>query len=306
MYNKSYVFYHKADFDGICSGAIVKRYLEQKYRFIDEQQNIHCIGVDYGCALDTFVSPQEMKKADDVFIVDFSFEPKDMQLIYATKPDTLWIDHHESAINKAKEHGYSSLSGIRKIETVPGKKISACELTWMYLFPEYNMPYAVHQLGRYDVWDHEDPAVLSFQYGARAIIKGGVDDSAWAGLLDYDDQIATNVLRTGRIVLDYQKEQDALVAKGISFTCEFHGYRALAANRSHSNSNFFESIFDPKQHDLMLMFSQNKFGDYKVSLYTPKDNVDILSIAESYGGGGHAKACGFFTDTLDIFQKIIY
>ena len=305
MNNKSLVFYHRADFDGICSGAIVKKYLEEKYRLKGEVPVIHCIGVDYGDDLGTFVSSQELKEADYVFITDFSFEPKDMKLIYATRPDTIWIDHHESAINKAKEHGYSSLSGIRKIETIPGKKISACELAWLYLFPEDNMPYAVHHLGRYDVWDHEDPSVLEYQYGARAIIKDGTTDTAWDALLA-DGQLCSvdsKILTTGQVILDFERSQNARIAEGISFTCEFHGFRALAANRSHSNSNFFESVFDPEKHDLMLLFSQNKFGGYKVSLYTPKDNVDILSIAESYGGGGHAKACGFFTDTLEIFQK---
>ena len=34
-------------------------------------------------------------------------------------------------------------------------------------------------------------------------------------------------------------------------------------------------------------------GKWIVSLYTTHHNVNILAIANKYGGGGHAKACGF-------------
>jgi hypothetical protein len=60
------------------------------------------------------------------------------------------------------------------------------------------------------------------------------------------------------------------------------------------NSNSFESAYNPEFHDAMMPFNYDgQTRMWNFSLYTTKPEVDILSIAKQYGGGGHKQACGF-------------
>lgn len=125
-------YYHKADLDGKCSAAIVRR----KY------PDCELIGVDYPDRPDF----ESIKKGEVVFAVDFSFDMIDMTILWKNSNcQFIWIDHHKSAIEKATG-GLEAIEGKREI----GK--AACELTWEYLFPDEPMPEAVRLLGAYDTW----------------------------------------------------------------------------------------------------------------------------------------------------------
>ena len=73
---KRLVIYHD-DLDGICSAAIVKYYYSRKPEFLP---------VQYGCyeveRIMKCISLQENKSYDEVIIIDFSFEPRTMQMLY--------------------------------------------------------------------------------------------------------------------------------------------------------------------------------------------------------------------------------
>ena len=99
-------------------------------------------------------------------------------------------------------------------------------------------------------------------------------------------------IRAGRNILLYQAEQNRL-AMLRSFETELNGLKIVACNGAQFNSNSFDSIYNPEFHDAMMPFNYDGQANiWNFSLYTTKD-VDILSIAKSFGGGGHLRACGF-------------
>ena len=60
--------------------------------------------------------------------------------------------------------------------------------------------------------------------------------------------------------------------------------------------------------NIVLAFD-GKNNVWNFSLYTTKDDVDILSIAKQAGGGGHARACGFQVSSEQVIidkEKIIF
>ncbi len=123
-------FYHRADFDGKASAAIVAQ----------KHPEVELIGIDYG---DPF--PWDRVQLNDiVFMVDFSLSRKEMDEL-DDRCHLVWIDHHKTALEwiAKSEHQFK---GKREV----GK--AGCELTWQYCFPELPMPDAVKYLGRYDVW----------------------------------------------------------------------------------------------------------------------------------------------------------
>lgn len=265
-------FYHSADLDGHCSGAIIK----------DKYPECEMFGVDYDDELNrSTITPRET-----VFIVDFSFSVDDMDFL-ADFADLVWIDHHKSAIEKMAHN--SQIRGFREI----GK--AGCELTWEYLYPEDTcLPIAVQFLGRYDIWDHRDERVLPFQYGMRDQENTLPGVNIWTALFDSDNS-ATHIINHGEIILAYENKQNEKYAKSMSYETEFHGHRAIVMNKPFSSSKVFDSVYDPNKHDIMVLFGV-KSGKFKYSIYCNKPEIDVSVIATQYGGGGHAGAAGFYFD----------
>lgn len=271
-------FYHKSDLDGHCSGAIVKR----KY------PECEMIGVDYNDTLDI----DNIGECETVFVVDFSFSIEEMAAL-DIKASLIWIDHHKSAIEKMADYP-RVISGIREI----GR--AACELAWEYLYPAGAMPAAVWLLGRYDVWKHkDDELIMPFQYGMRQFENTLPESGIWVEYLRKDAMLISQTVKAGEIILSYINNDNARYAEVMAYETEFEGLRAIVINKVNTNSQLFDSVYDPEKHDIMIMFGV-KPGEWKYSLYSDKENVDVSEIAKKYGGGGHAGAAGFFSETQII------
>ena len=265
-------YYHRGDLDGRCSGAIVKLKFPK----------CELIGVDYQDEFNRITC----KPREGVFVLDFRFPPEVMKRL--NKVGILhWVDHHETSLEWAAKENFVAY-GSQALEI--GR--AGCELTWESLFPKEKLPEAVFLLGRYDVWDHEDPRVLPFQWGVR----------------NHDDTFPTNIelwkqiftepvderVKTGQILLDFQAKQDAIYAKGMAYEAEFEGYRAIMLNKAFANSKAFDAVYDPDRHDIMVMFGVKK-NWWKYTLFSDKPEIDVSQIAKRHGGGGHKGAAGFFS-----------
>lgn len=266
-------FYHKSDLDGHCSGAIVR------------QENPECemIGVDYDDTLESLNMVGGFQANEAVFVVDFSFTISDMEYL-KSHTNLVWIDHHKSAIEKM---GDFECDGTREV----GK--SGCELTWEYLHP-FSMPKAVKLLGRYDVWDHKNPDVLPFQYGFKSLKNTLPESEIWEYYLLPNPSGVGELIKVGNIILDYESKQNEIYAKGMYYEVVFEGYRAIVINKAYQNSKIFDSVYDPEKHDIMILFGV-KPNEFKYSLYSAKEDIDVSKIAVKYGGGGHKVASGFYS-----------
>ena len=287
--SKVICYYHKVDLDGKCSAAIVRR----KY------PDCELIGVDYPDKPDF----EKIKNADIVIVVDFSFETMDLYQIACEAGSVIWIDHHKSAIQNAKNH--TLFGNTTTLESwMPGKREvgkAACELIWEYFFSEEPMPEAVRLLGRYDVWnfDQERPyldKVLPFQYGMR-LSNWHPYDREWSKLLDHNqDGICDVFVKQGDSILAYENQRNATYAKAMAFPAMFEHHKAWAINKALSNSKIFGGMPDGAERPLWILFSY-KAGTWRYSLYSdPEIGIDVSEIATKYGGGGHAGAAGFQSD----------
>ncbi len=291
------IYYHSADLDGHCSGAIVK------YKFPEAQ----LIGINYGQEIDY----NNISKDDIIYMVDFSLQPfiKMVQLAaHVGMNNLIWIDHHISAIKEAE----SVMLVSKGIEITfnnicPGKRHdgkAGCELTWEVLFPDRETPEAVRLLGRYDVWDLEDPKVLKFQYGFRLFNTNPDNQNLWAQYFDVETTNTKNhikeIINDGETILKYQKQENEKYVKSCAFEVLFEGYKAIACNKMLNNSQFFESIWDNTKYDLMISFGLHKNGFWTFSFYTDKPGVDVSLLAKKLGGGGHKQASGCQFDELPI------
>ena len=262
-------FYHSADLDGHCSGAIVNL----------AHPNCELIGINYG---DEF--PWDtIQKNETVYMVDFSLQPfEDMERLNSIS-DFVWIDHHKSAIEEATNRNFYA-SGILEI----GR--GACELCWEFLFPGVENE-AVRLLGRYDVWDLQ-PGTLELQNGLRMHETLPTNTDLWESLLGPDEDLLKESLHIGQILLRKKQMDDRSYARSFSFETEIDGLSVIAINRGMTNSQLFESVYDPSKHDGMLTFVRRK-GQWTVSLYSDQKHIDSSIICKARGGGGHKGAAGF-------------
>lgn len=274
-------FYHSADLDGHCAGAIIK------YRF----PQCEMIGINYG---DVF-SWERIEPDETVVMVDFSLPIEDMERLNGMCT-LVWIDHHKSAIETARARCFLA-SGEQVL--VIGE--AGCELAWRWCFGTEPCR-AVFLLGRYDVWDHHNhPGALEFQYGMR-----NLDDTCprnqglWHELFNdkpSPDSLVQTITQDGGLLLSYEERQNAKYVRSCAFEVDLDGLRCIAVNKGLTNSLVFKSVYDPEKHDVMLSFVRRP-GKWTVSVYSDKPEVDASAICKARGGGGHRGAAGFQCDVL--------
>src|SRR5574343_1621589 len=292
----THCFYHSADLDGHCSGAIVKHFVPEAI--------LHPI--NYGDAFPW----DEIKSEDTVYMVDFCLQPTtDMQRLYGIVGDRLiWIDHHKTALDSMTD---IHIQGMQQVG------FAGCELTWAYFQGDVNPPLVVTLLGRYAVWDHSDPRTLPFQYRMRTEdmdpLKGEGAMEKWRTLFDpFDDGgiytegaegqylYLSDLVREGELLLRYSDQENTKYARGYAFETFLdvigripeddspiptRRLYAICINRGMTNSKVFDSVYDPEKYHLMITFCRLPIhkqakGGWTVSLYSTRDDVHCGAIAK--------------------------
>lgn len=247
-----------------------------------------------------------IERDEPVYIVDFSIPPKDMKkLLSSITENVVWIDHHQSAIEKYNEHKFeicgreydqSIIKGIRE----EGK--AGCELAWEYFKQEYPedplgpMPYVVSLIGDWDTWRHKIVDSKAFHFGAAINCPDDISHY-WEASGRYAQLATTTAIIRGQCVLDYIKDWSATYCKSFGHEVYVDGLKCFALNVSLINSDYFASM-DDKGYDAYIAYAFNG-KQWKVSMYSA--TKDISHICKRYGGGGHPGAAGFWSDTLPDF-----
>ena len=279
-------FYHSADMDGKCSGAIVKM----------DYPDCEMIGINYG---DQFPW-DSIQEGEMVYMVDFSLQPFDDMERLNSMCDLVWVDHHKTAIDESNNRGFRAY--IQSLND----KYAGCELTWMLLHPvdpfapiiKKVLPMFVYLLGRYDVWDHfNTTGALEFQYGIRTLGKMLPDDPKWIEM--FDTELVNRIIMDGDLLLKYEKKQNEAYAKSCAYEAVLDGLRCIVINKGLANSLLFESVYDPERHDAMCCYVKRK-DKWTVSLYSTKPEIDVSTVCKARGGGGHKGAAGFQCDILPV------
>lgn len=282
MTDKIFCVYHKVDFDGKCAAAIV----------LMKHPDAELVPYNYGDDIDP-----EKFRGHRVIMVDCSLQPFSRMLELAAICDLMWIDHHKTAIEEYEK-------ATEKFPAHIDSKFAGCELTWQWAFPEAaKMPRAVWLLGRYDVWDMEaDLDVLPMQYGLR-LHDMQPRDIMWQALMkgSRGDSLET-VIEDGRKILQYVQEFNRNLCHSC-FEVTFDGLKCICLNAPRTNSQVYDSVFDPAKHDAMLSYFNSGNRYWTVTFYTTKPGVDVGAVAKARGGGGHMQAAGFQIKDLPVELK---
>lgn len=281
------IFYHLADADGKCSGFLVKKYAKHFDKY-----EIEFCGINYGIDFPF----DKIQKDEQVFIVDYSIFPEEMDKLLEITDNVVWIDHHKSSIQRYENYD-KKIDGVR-YDGVAGCALTFCYLNFMVDYGIANiksfdtemlkmMPMFVSLIGDYDVWTFEFGDRTRDFHSGLMLKEHNPWDSIWHEL--YTDAVVNQIIRYGKIakLARMSMMKDYCKAKG--FEATLNGYKVFAINMAMVSSDDFESV-DASKYDLFVGFSfDGKTWNY--SLRSTK--VDCSEIAMSYGGGGHVGAAGF-------------
>lgn len=276
--------YHRVDFDGVFSALLVNHYRGE--------HEIVNIGWNYGDSM------PDLGEYDELYLVDISFPSEVM--INLPKDKVVWIDHHRTALNSAKEFGYSDIPGLRREGT------AGCELTYEYFTgSQDDMPSVIRLLGRYDVWDKSgyydwDSEILPFQYGLRQEFGLKLEEILphFFYLLN-DESCIPDLIDLGYNILKYQQGKWESQVKNHAFPVTVAGkYKGIAMLTPEGGSMMFRSVMD--EYDIYIPFNRrlNDKGEqiYTLSMYAEAGRIDLAlgDYVKSFGlgGGGHPCACG--------------
>lgn len=306
-----YIIYHSKDLDGKSSGAIFynnqKMYGEKAVLF----------PYDYGQKLDT-----RLFKGKSTVMVDVSMEMDRMELLGNSCLEFIWIDHHVSAFEKLDRY---CMKNDYKITT---RKIN--DLITSYSVPEMNMTYyysnvlssceisaklfsgnltnkgieLISILGQYDTWRNTEEkklfndknwasVVIPIQFALRSLST--VEDIAkLLNEISKGNESIDNLIKCGEMCFNYQKNKSYDDCNNKCGGYIFENLKVIALNTTNNSSQSFDGFYFKELHQAMMAYSFNaKKNMWDISLYTTSEDVDILSIAEKYNGGGHKMACGF-------------
>lgn len=296
--NKVLVIYHKCDFDGLFSAAIVRKYCLEV-----ERVSVELYGWNYE---DPLPEKSFISTFSKIVAVDISFPPEVM-IELKSMGNVIWIDHHDSAISSSIKFGYDDLPGIRKNGT------AACELTWSFFYPGIICPKIIQYVGAYDVWNKErfpwEEETLPIQYELRVKFELKIKRLCNNFNTLITDKKAINYLiHAGKNLLEAKKIEWKAAVRNYGFPVVVAGqYKGIALITPNSGSAQFESVLS--DYDIYIVVQRKTKDTYNLSMYKEPDRLPNFNcakyVAETFGnGGGHVGACGTVLN-LEQFIKLI-
>lgn len=288
------IVYHRVDYDGLGSMLVANTALSQD----KEIDNIDLFGWNYGDTLPD-VTNDLGANYDIIVMVDISFPPEvmlELKSLGRVGVNTIWIDHHITAINDSIKFGYDDLDGIR----FDGK--AAIENTWEYFFPGIIAPPIVQLLGTYDVWNKErfdwENLVLPLQFALKAKYSLSVEalSEAWPELCIAGWEELKELVESGKLILSYLRSAWRGAIKRYSWEVTVGGkYRGIACTTTEFSSNLFGE--KAKEYDVMISICWDPSARYwRISMYSdpsfPTDFHCGEYLKAHYNGGGHKGAGG--------------
>lgn len=285
---KILIVYHRIDFDGLCSMAIVRDWAERQGMSVD------CQGFTHGDNMPTIGTEYDL-----VFVVDVCLSAELMQAL-AKRGKLVWIDHHNTSISESVEKDFDSAMGIRE------EGVGACELCWRFCHRYEPTPLLVQLLSTYDVWNkflfNWEKETLPFQFGMRNRYDLNTEKfySFFSDMLEDGSEAAVReIMHEGACILNYLRTTGHRSCDGYAFEVSIDGGRVMGLCMLTAHFGALEMEESMIERGCQVAVCVNRHaasGTYKVSVYAGGSDLGEFNIGaylkEHYNGGGHRGAAG--------------
>lgn len=242
----------------------------------------------------------------NVIFTDYSLPKKDFDDLMSGKFGILSLtifDHHETSLKLIDKDNFNTKFNVPLYMDIDiercGSKIAFedCEAYNLIknLFSEDQAEKAKKLIDYVDDYDRWQKKHIECDYINSYVYASGMmypRSPIYTSMLYAPDGLQ-KAIEYGKKFYDNKMELYRTQEDAFAFEVEDFKGLHIKAIQGHGNSLMFKDI---NEYDAVCVYHRDyKTEDWKYSLFTSKDDVDILSIAESFGGGGHKQACGFST-----------
>jgi uncharacterized protein len=226
----------------------------------------------------------------EIYVVDYSYKKPDLEKLLEANKSVVIIDHHETA----KEAVTSFKENVFDMDH------SGAVLAWMYFHPHTEVPRLLLYIEDHDLWRFK--MEHNREFGA-ALGEYNQDFETWDQLnknLEDRDHFSKFISLGGAIA----GFEDKLVQKLVAFREKvlFEGHEIYAVNCSRLYRSIVAhelSNLNGKEGGVEMAIVYYRYdGKVHCSLRSNGD-VDVRTMAEKYGGGGHKNASSIRVDSFN-------
>ncbi len=273
--NKKICIYHGNCADGFTAAWVVRK----------------ALGEDVEFHAGVYQTPPPDVTGADVYIVDFAYKRPIMEEIIARANTVTHIDHHATAIEDC--------AGLEPYMTTlysPENTASGAMLTWMFFFPDQDVPQLIKHVDDRDRWQFKIPFTKEIQ---ASIFSYSYTFENWDMLMQTDMQRLIDEGAT----LDRKHLKDIRELIGVlKRRMIIGGHNVPICNLPYTMSSEAGHIMAINEPFAACYYDKPTGREF--SLRSSKDGIDVSAIALQYGGGGHFHAAGFRVpyDQLEQFN----
>ena len=273
-----------------------------------------------------------------VYVFDFSFPPEELKAMAQAAQSVLQIDHHASARNAwgdcfdAAENGLQTWEHPELPLTVSfDMEKSGARLAWEHFYPNEPLPWPLRHVEDQDLWRFALPATRAFNRALRLlpydfhawddVIKhaGTPTSKRYQSMLAEGEAIERFVqgeierLANGPLVMPVDMPgatvglEHALRESIPVISTEEGAWRVVSGLAINANALFTSELGErlaEKCGSFALLWYVHSDGEVKCSLRS-RGKVDVATMAEKFGGGGHKNAAGFRMPLGQFIGKIL-
>lgn len=243
---------------------------------------------------------EKMNKSTTVHIVDFSYPVELFEKICEWSNWVYLLDHHKTAIEEYKLHGYENL--MKNATIIFNTNKSGAMLAWEYYHTYAEVPRIIKHIQDRDLWKFELEGTKAVHVNLQTHPK---DMDHWNQLIEFCEYPVnfSMFLSEGAAIQRYYDQliQNILATNKVEVFID--GVRGLACNCPGALASDLGHILANESGTYGFTWEETNKGDEKCSLRSNGD-YDISGIAKSFGGGGHKNAAGFTLELEDLSDRI--
>lgn len=236
------------------------------HRYFGETESIAAV---YG------TSPPDVT-GRNVVIVDFSYPQAILEEMNAEANSLLVLDHHATAERDIRDAAVNALFDLSR---------SGAGLAWDYFFPKQARPALLNYVEDYDLWRFALPHARLVH---AALAAYDFDFDVWDHLMR---QPIESFFHDGEVLDRKQRKDVRILLAATKREMVIGGRRVPVANIPGILVSEAGSIL-AQGHPFAACYWDSPLGRV-FSLRSAPNGIDVSTIAQAYGGGGHYHAASF-------------
>lgn len=216
-----------------------------------------------------------------IYVVDFSFREPHLKTLNEQNKSVVVIDHHKTAQTDVTAYP----------QNIFDINHSGCALAWQYFHPGTETPILLQYVEDNDIWRHTLPEYREFLVSLH---QNPMTFESWDQLIESlkDENYLINFIAKGSLLAKYEDQLVTRIMSGRERVL-FEGHEIYAVNATSifrdMVANNLAALNEQEGRIAFAIVYYKKHGMVTLSLRS-RGNVDVATMAEKYGGGGHKNA----------------